>query len=111
MKSSDEALRLCDGEKSLLASVIVAGLRSNEERRESTIQEEAENYVGRLYRKVEYLSFIGGTVPMLGLLGTVTGMMASFNVIAQMGLQLVYVPLQEGVMLFVYATPCGQDVL
>ena len=36
----------------------------------------------RLFRKVEYLSVIGNLAPMLGLLGTVIGMILAFRQVA-----------------------------
>lgn len=49
---------------------------------QTAMQEAAESRVSALYRKLEYLTFIAAAAPMLGLLGTVTGMISSFNVIA-----------------------------
>jgi biopolymer transport protein ExbB len=46
---------------------------------QNAMQEVSEREVSKLYRKLEYLSFIATTSPMLGLLGTVTGMISSFN--------------------------------
>jgi len=37
----------------------------------------------RLYQNVGYLSLIGNVAPMMGLLGTVTGMMRSFYAVAE----------------------------
>ncbi len=83
----DQARGVCGQDGSFLARVIDAGL----ERRDgmfgffdmqSAMQEVSEREVSRLYRKLEYLSFIAATAPMLGLLGTVTGMIRSFNKIA-----------------------------
>ena len=83
----DQARGLCGQDGSFLAHVIDAGLA----RRggmfgffdmQSAMQEVSEREVSRLYRKLEYLSFIAATAPMLGLLGTVTGMIRSFNKIA-----------------------------
>jgi biopolymer transport protein ExbB len=52
---------------------------------QNAMQEVSEREVSKLYRKLEYLSFIASTTPMLGLLGTVTGMIGSFNTIAASG--------------------------
>lgn len=49
---------------------------------EKAIEESARRESGRLFRKLEYLSFIAASAPMLGLLGTVTGMISAFNHIA-----------------------------
>ncbi|MGB2820360.1 MAG: MotA/TolQ/ExbB proton channel family protein [Phycisphaerae bacterium] len=81
------AAEVCRKDDSLLAKVVEAGLS----RRggmfgffdmQNAMQEVSEREVSRLYRKLEYLSFIAAAAPMLGLLGTVTGMIRSFNTIA-----------------------------
>ena len=81
------AVERCRKDDSFLAKVVEAGLS----RRggmfgffdmHSAMQEVGEREVSRLYRKLEYLSFIAAAAPMLGLLGTVTGMIRSFNTIA-----------------------------
>lgn len=48
----------------------------------SAVEEEGENQTGRLYRKTEVLGVIGSIAPMLGLTGTVLGMIVAFNTIA-----------------------------
>ncbi len=70
---------------SLMASTVRAGVEASDEHREVAIQEEAAHYSGDLFRRADYLLFIGNTAPMLGLLGTVFGMMTSFNVLAVQG--------------------------
>lgn len=53
----------------------------------SDVEKSLEDAVGeqsaKLYRKVEILSVIGNIAPMLGLLGTVLGMITAFQQIAQ----------------------------
>jgi biopolymer transport protein ExbB len=48
----------------------------------SAVEEAGEDQTGRLYRKTEVLNVIGSIAPMLGLLGTVRGMIIAFNTIA-----------------------------
>jgi biopolymer transport protein ExbB len=43
------------------------------------IDEAVEDSAGRMMRRVEYLSVIGNISPMIGLLGTVVGMIQAFN--------------------------------
>jgi len=48
----------------------------------TAVEEEGEDQTGRLYRKTEVLGVIGSIAPMLGLTGTVVGMIFAFNKIA-----------------------------
>jgi len=86
-KSYTEAQQLCSEHDSFLARVVGAGLNQIGAMfgffdMQSAMQEVAEREISRLYRKLEYLGFIAATAPMLGLLGTVTGMIGAFNKIA-----------------------------
>ncbi len=49
---------------------------------EKAIEDSTAEQAARLYRKLEYLSVIGNIAPMLGLLGTVTGMILAFRQVA-----------------------------
>jgi biopolymer transport protein ExbB len=79
---ADEA---CRRNPSPLSFVIVNGLaeldfgwQSMEKAMEDAVSEQA----AKMYRKIEYLSVIGNLAPMLGLLGTVTGMILAFQQVA-----------------------------
>jgi biopolymer transport protein ExbB len=48
----------------------------------TAIEEAGEDQVGRLYRSTEVLNVIGAIAPMLGLTGTVVGMIEAFATIA-----------------------------
>ena len=83
----DDARGLCASDGSFLAQVINAGLGQVGAMfgffdMQNAMQEASERSVSKLYRKLEYLSFIGASAPILGLLGTVTGMIRAFNQIA-----------------------------
>lgn len=87
VREYDEARQTCLREGSLLAQVIGAGLAQIGGAfgffdMQTAMQEASEREISRLYRKLEYLSFIAATAPMLGLLGTVTGMILAFSEIA-----------------------------
>ncbi len=82
-----QAQQACGADGSFLAQVVGAGLNQIGAMfgffdMQSAMQEVSERQVSKLYRKLEYLSFISATTPMLGLLGTVTGMIRAFNKIA-----------------------------
>lgn len=73
---------------SLAAEVVLAGLeryRGSEfgfAEYKTAVEEAGEDYLGRLYRKTEVLGVIGAVAPMLGLMGTVMGMISAFNAMA-----------------------------
>lgn len=48
----------------------------------TAVEEAGEDLTGRLYRRTELLNVIGSVAPMLGLLGTVLGMIEAFTTIA-----------------------------
>jgi biopolymer transport protein ExbB len=87
------AIQACEDPRnySLATDVVLAGLeryRSSEfgyAEYKSAVEEAGEDYTARLYRKTDVLSVIGAIAPMLGLFGTVEGMMESFNTIASRG--------------------------
>lgn len=71
----------CRQSGSLLGAVIAAGLAeldSGYAAIEKAMEDACAQYAGRLYRKIDYLSVIGTLSPMLGMLGTVWGMMLAF---------------------------------
>ena len=87
-KKYGEAQQACREDGSFLAQVVGAGLGQIGAMfgffdMQNAMQEVSEREISKLYRKLEYLSFIATTSPMLGLLGTVTGMISSFNEIAR----------------------------
>ncbi|MBW3543821.1 MAG: MotA/TolQ/ExbB proton channel family protein [Planctomycetes bacterium] len=76
-----EAEQLCQQRPSFLGHVLAAGLREVElgyEAVEKSMEDAATEQSARLFRKIEYLSVIGTIAPMLGLLGTVWGMILAF---------------------------------
>ncbi len=79
------ALNLCVEYPSLLASTLSAGLRNFEagwDDVEKGAEEALAQETARLYRKTDLLSVIGNIAPMLGLLGTVLGMITAFGELA-----------------------------
>jgi len=81
----NEAIELCDSEPCFLSNVIRAGLgdiRSGYDAMFESMQSAGEEETTRLHRKIEYLSLIGNIAPMLGLFGTVYGMIMAFKEIA-----------------------------
>jgi biopolymer transport protein ExbB len=84
------AMHFCEDPRnySLATDVVLAGLERFQSSEfgfadyKSAVEEAGEDHTARLYRKTDGLNIIGVIAPMLGLFGTVEGMMESFNVIA-----------------------------
>lgn len=89
----DLAVETCEAPENycLVSQVVLAGLQRYQSSEfgfaeyKAAVEEAGEDQTGRLYRKTEVLGVIGSVAPMLGLLGTVLGMIKSFNVIAASG--------------------------
>lgn len=84
---------LCAANDSLLTAVLDAGMeRISEEHAYDAqhvmeaIEEAGNEQMVTFMKPINFLSIIGGTAPMLGLLGTVSGMIKAFSIIAQGGM-------------------------
>jgi biopolymer transport protein ExbB len=80
----DEAIELCDQEGGYISNLVSSALRMRHAGYDEMIQglEAAANEESfKLQAKISYLSLIGNVGPLLGLLGTVTGMISSFQII------------------------------
>jgi len=77
-----EADRLCREQPSFLGAVLSEGLAEaplGYAAVEKSMEDASAEQAARLFRKIEYLSVIGTIAPMLGLLGTVWGMIVAFQ--------------------------------
>ncbi len=82
---SDQAFEVCNKNPSVLSFVMLHGIAEIEfgwTAVEKAIEDALAEQSARLNRKIEYLSVIGNIAPMLGLLGTVTGMIMAFQQVA-----------------------------
>lgn len=80
-----QAEQQCKLQPSVLASVMEAGLSEIEggwPAIEKAMEDGIAEQSARLFRKIEYISVIGNIAPMLGLLGTVIGMVQAFSKVA-----------------------------
>jgi biopolymer transport protein ExbB len=80
-KQFKQAEDLCRQNPSLLGEILQAGLSEvglEYSDIEKSMEDAAVEQSSRLLRKIEYLSVIGSIAPMLGLLGTVWGMILAF---------------------------------
>ena len=80
------AMQKCQSDPSALAQILYAGMSQYEfgwDAVEKSAEEATAEQASRMYRKVEYLNMIGNIAPMLGLLGTVVGMVIAFQQMAE----------------------------
>jgi len=75
----------CQAKPSFLSFVLRAGLAETDggwSAVEKALEDATAEQAARLFRKIEYLSVIGNIAPMVGLLGTVIGMIFAFQEVA-----------------------------
>jgi len=81
----EEADQGCRSQPSFLSFVLLNGLAEVEggwSAVEKAVEDATAEQAARLFRRIEYLSVIGNIAPMVGLLGTVTGMIFAFQQVA-----------------------------
>ncbi len=79
------AARKNDDDASFVTAVVASGLHERARGYDAVVksmEDRADELTGRLLRKIEHLNIIANITPMLGLLGTVMGMVNSFNQIS-----------------------------
>lgn len=80
-----EAREVCNQNPSVMSFVLLHGMAEMEygwNAVEKALEDSLAEQSARLYRKIEYLSVIGNIAPMVGLLGTVIGMIMAFQQVA-----------------------------
>jgi biopolymer transport protein ExbB len=85
-ESYQEALELCESEPTFFTNVVASGLRRLNfgfPTMKEAMTETGEEESVKLQQRIGYLNLIGTVAPLLGLFGTVTGMILAFHVIAQ----------------------------
>ncbi len=88
-RSIREAVKVCEQHRGPVASIMKAGLLKYgqpKEDVEKTIENAALFEMGRLERFLPFLATTANVAPLLGFFGTVTGMMAGFDALAEQGL-------------------------
>ena len=80
----DQAVDLCNEDQTYMANLVGSALRMRHagyEEMVGVLEQVAAEETFKLQAKISYLSLIGNLAPLLGLLGTVTGMISAFQVI------------------------------
>lgn len=104
------AEQYCHTRPSFLAFVLRAGLSEAEggwSAVEKAMEDASAEQAARLLRKVEFLSVIGNIAPMVGLLGTVTGMIFAFREVAESQGAARAAQLAEGIYQALVTTVAG----
>jgi biopolymer transport protein ExbB len=81
----DEALKLCDGARGPLAAVLATIIRHRDRPvsvAERQVEEVGQDFFIRLEKLLPFLDTVTTIAPLLGLLGTIVGMIGTFNAIA-----------------------------
>jgi len=111
-----EAIEMCNATQGPIAHIVKAGIlkhdRSKPEIREA-VEEAAQLEIPRLERHLPILATIAHIAPLLGLLGTVTGMIKAFQVIQEKAITMTPVnpgDLSGGIWESLLATLAGLTV-
>lgn len=105
-----QAEQQCKLRPSFLSFVLHAGLAERGggwQAVEKAMEDATAEQSARLFRKIEYLSVIGNIAPMLGLLGTVIGMIFAFREVANTQGAARAADLAEGIYLALVTTVEG----
>lgn len=105
-----QAEQACKLRPSYLSYVVLAGLqevRMGYAAVEKGMENASQEQAARLFRKVEYLALIGNIAPMLGLLGTVYGILLAFKRVAESEGMALAADLADGVYLALVTTVEG----
>lgn len=88
MANTAQALEYCRSKTAAIAKVFAVAMKrfgEPEELLEKHIQEAGEREALKLRKNLRVLSVIGSVAPLLGLLGTITGMITAFQTVAATG--------------------------
>lgn len=105
-----EATKTCETRPCFLSAVVQQGLReadSGWSEVEKAMEDATAEQAARLFRWIEYLSVIGNIAPMVGLLGTVTGMLLAFKEVADSGSNAGAAQLADGIYQALVTTVYG----
>jgi biopolymer transport protein ExbB len=109
-KRFQDAYELAKNDESFLGHVLAAGLAKLQEgyaQAVEAMQEVGEDENMRLEQRLSYIALIGTVSPMVGLLGTVDGMVAAFRVIAASNTQPKPSALAQGISMALITTLVG----
>lgn len=110
-KEFKSAGKICKANpKNIIARIVASGLEKMETRpivSREALENSARKEIGQLWQVLSYLSDIATIAPLLGLLGTVLGMIQAFNVIAVQSSGVKPILLAAGVSKAMITTAAG----
>jgi len=109
----DEALKLCESTTGPIAHILAIGIhirKRNLEEREKMIVRAGSRIIRELDKHLRGLAIIGNITPLLGLLGTVTGMIRAFMKIQELGGRVDASVLAGGIWEALITTAVGLSV-
>ncbi len=107
-----EAIFLCQSDISSIAKIFLAGLRNVKRGTwllKEAIEERGSREAKTLDKNIDILSTVANLTPLLGLLGTVSGMIKTFNAISVQGIANA-APLAGGIAEALITTATGLSV-
>ncbi|MGQ9589684.1 MAG: MotA/TolQ/ExbB proton channel family protein [Planctomycetota bacterium] len=96
----EEAFHVCEANPCYFSAILTAGLAKLDEgydEMQKAMMETGEAETTKLYQKISWISLIAAVSPMLGLFGTVSGMIRTFNIIASSDVQPKPADLADGI--------------
>jgi biopolymer transport protein ExbB len=105
-----EALELCENERTYFTTVVAAGLGKLGhpfDTIQTAVREMEDEESVKLVQNIGWLSIIAASAPMMGLLGTVSGMFVTFGTIASAGGSVSPATLADGIKLALVTTIFG----
>ncbi|MBQ1277406.1 MAG: MotA/TolQ/ExbB proton channel family protein [Thermoguttaceae bacterium] len=105
-----DAYQLAKDDESILGKTLAIGLSKTSAgyaKAEQAMRDVQEEETMRLEHQIGYLALIGNLAPMIGLFGTVVGMIASFQAIAAGGAAPSPQKLAEGIATALFTTELG----
>jgi biopolymer transport protein ExbB len=109
-KNYQGAYDMAKADESMLGALLAAGmskLQQGYDASEGAMNEVGEDEAMKLEHRLSYVALIGSIAPMVGLLGTVDGMVASFQVIAKSTTPPSPASLAEGISMALITTLVG----
>ena len=110
---ADEALKLCESVNDPVAHILAIGIRIRKrsiEEQEKMISRAGSRIIRQLEANLRGLAIIGNITPLLGLLGTVTGMIKAFIKIQELGGRVDASVLAGGIWEALITTAAGLSV-